>query len=174
MRFFRSWALFSLVAIAIAADFQTVRDDIAKISTLLQRLDADAKGIQAGSLGIARALQLEVDSVQVHKLLLSTKDDTVASPPFQDHSIDVGGDFLNLQPVINGVLNTITDLKGNLYELRIVVLASLYQLRQDSDALGKEVSNKLSDDFQAVAQQVLSEIKDAFNGAITAYGGKAQ
>ncbi|KAJ3499474.1 hypothetical protein NLG97_g317 [Lecanicillium saksenae] len=174
MRFIPLFALFHLVAIAKSADFQTVRDDIAKISTLLQRLDTDAKGIQAGSLGIARALQLEADSVQVHQLLLSTKDDTLASPPFQDHSIDVGGDFLNLQPVINGVLKTITDLKSNLQELSVIVLASLYQLKQDSLVLGKEVSSKLNDDFQAVAQQVISEIEDAFNGAITAYGGKAK
>ncbi|OAA70817.1 Cell wall galactomannoprotein [Akanthomyces lecanii RCEF 1005] len=174
MRFLGLFGVFGLFVAAKAADFQTVRDDIANISAILQHLDTDAKGIQAGSVGIARSLQLEVDSVQVHKLLLSTTDDTKASPPFEDHSIDVGGDFLNLQPVINGLLKTITDLQPNLKELSPVVVAILYQLKQDSDVLGKEVSGKLSADFQAVAQQVLGEIDDTFNTAITTYGGKSK
>lgn len=174
MHFLGLFSVFGLFVAAKAADFQTVRDDIANISTILQRLDTDAKGIQAGSVGIARSLQLEVDSVQVHKLLLSTTDDIKASPPFENHSIDVGGDFLNLQPVIDGLLKTVTDLQPNLKELSPVVIAILYQLKQDSDVLGKEVSDKLSADFQAVAQQVLGEIDDTFNTAITAHGGKSK
>ncbi len=174
MRFSSLLSAVGLFAAAKAADFQTVRDDIAKLGVLLQGLEADAKGIQAGSLGIARSLQLEVDSVEVHKLLLSTTADTKASPPFEDHSIDVGGDFLNVQPAINGVLTTITNLKANLEELRPVVLACLYQLKQDSGALGKEVTAKLNGDFQEVAKQVLSEIDDSFNTAIVAYGGKSK
>ncbi|OAQ97759.1 hypothetical protein LLEC1_00547 [Akanthomyces lecanii] len=172
MRLLGLFSVFGLLVAAKAADFQTVRDDIANISAVLQHLDTDAKGIQAGSVGIARSLQLEVDSVQVHKLLLSTTGDTKAAPPFEDHSIDVGGDFLNLQPVINGLLKTITDLQPNLKELSPVVLAILYQLKQDSDVLGKEVAGKLSADFQTVAQQVLGEIDDQFNTAITTFGGK--
>lgn len=174
MKVFQSFGLLALLTVAKAADFQTVRNDIANISSLLQQLSTDAKQIRPGSLGIAPALQLEADSVQVHKLLLSTTKDTQASPPFGDHSIDVGGDFLNIQPVIDSSLKTITDLKGSLQELRVVVLASLYQLKQDSDTLGKEVSGKLSDDFQEVAKQVLGEIDDSFNSAITAYGGKCK
>ena len=174
MKFFQTFSLLTLLAVAKAADYQTVRNDIANISTLLQRLDTDAKGIRAGSLGIAPSLQLEADSVQVHKLLLSTTKDTKASPPFEDHSIDVGGDFLNMQPVINGALKTITDLKDSLQDLRVVVLASLYQLKQDSDILGKEVSGKLNADFQEAAKQVLGEIDDSFNNAIKAYGGKSK
>lgn len=85
MRFSSLLSIVGLFAAAKAADFQTVRDDIAKLGVLLQGLEADAKGIQAGSLGIARSLQLEVDSVEVHKLLLSTTADTKASPPFEDH-----------------------------------------------------------------------------------------
>ncbi|XWW95729.1 hypothetical protein V2A60_003696 [Cordyceps javanica] len=172
MRSLGIFGAFGLLAVAKGADFQTVRDDIANISAVLQSLDTNAKGIQAGSLGIARSLQLEVDSVQVHKLLLDTAEDTRASPPFQDQSIDIGGDFLNMQPVINSVLESITNLKSNLQELHLVVLACLYQLKQDSDALGKEVAGKLSSDFQEVTQQVLTEIDDAFNAAIIAYGGK--
>lgn len=164
--------LFALSGAARASDFQTVRDDITKISTILQQLNEDAKGIQAGSAGIARALQLEVDSLNIHKLLLSTLQDTKASPPFGDHSIDVGGDFLNLQPVINDTFKTITGVQGNLQELSLIVLANLYQLKEDTDTLGKEVSGKLSSDFQAVAKQVLGEIDDTFNAAIKAYGGK--
>ncbi|EGX95753.1 hypothetical protein CCM_00407 [Cordyceps militaris CM01] len=172
MRFLGLFSLLGLVAAANAADFQTVRDDIANISSILQTLDNNAKGIQPGSLGIARSLQLEVDSVRVHKLLLSTTKDTQAAAPFGDHSIDIGGDFLNLQPVINRVLVTITNLEGTLRELRLVVLACVYQLRQDAHVLGNEVAGKLSADFQDVTQQVLTEIDDAFNNAIAAYGGK--
>ncbi|OAA57817.1 Cell wall galactomannoprotein [Cordyceps fumosorosea ARSEF 2679] len=174
MRFPGLFSVLGLLALTAATDFQTVRNDIANISALLKGLDASAKGIQPGSLGIARSLQLEVDSVRVHQLLLSTMRDTQAAPPFADHSIDVGGDFLNMQPVIEGVLSTLAGLKGNLGQLRLVVLACLYQLRQDADALGREVAGKLSADFQDVTKQVLGQIDDSFNQAIAAYGGKSK
>jgi hypothetical protein len=174
MRAFYSFAALLFFASAQGADFQTVRDDIANISTILVRLETDAEGVQAGSFGIARALQVEDDSVQVHKLLLQTLKDTNASPPFEEHSLDVGGDFLNMQPKIDSVLSVITEKKDNLKELSVVVLASLYQLKQDTDILGKAVIDKLNDDFQQVAPQVLKEIIDSFNNAITAYGGKGK
>ena len=174
MRPFYSFATLAFLAVAHGADYQTVQGDIADIKTRLGELEADAKGIESGSFGIARALKVEDDSVQVHKLLLKTLKDTNASPPFEDHSIDVGGDFLNMQPKIDSVLEMITEKKDNLKELSVVVLASLYQLKQDTDILGKAVVDKLSDDFQQVAPQVVKEIIDSFNKAIAAYGGKSK
>ncbi len=174
MRLLYSLATLALAAAVNAVDYQTVRDDIANITTILGRLEDTAKGIKAGSLGIARALQLEAESVNVHKTLLATTADAQASPPFEDHSIDVGGDFLNLQPKVESALQSVSDQKDNLGDLSVVVLSCLYQLKQDTDILGKDVIAKLSDDFQTVAPQVLAAIDDAFNKAITTYGGKSE
>ncbi|KAK3185997.1 hypothetical protein K4F52_005221 [Lecanicillium sp. MT-2017a] len=172
MRLLYTLSTLAFAAAVNAADYQTVRDDIANISTILGRLEDVAKGIKPGSLGIARALQLEAESVLMHKTLLVTTADTRASPPFEEHSLDVGGDFLNMQPKVEGALQSVTDQKQNLGDLGVVVLACLYQLKQDTDILGKDVIAKLNEDFQTVAPQVLAAIIDTFNKAITAYGGK--
>jgi hypothetical protein len=156
---------------ALAADYATVRQDIANITTLLQELDADANAIAPGIAGLPRALQLQVDAVNLHKRLLSASDNAEASPPFGGGSLSVGLDLIQLEPKISDTLQDIVDKNDALGELGIIVLSSLYQLKQDTDEFGDAIVEKLGALEQAIAPVIIRRIETAFNNAIVAYGG---
>ncbi|KHN97405.1 Cell wall galactomannoprotein [Metarhizium album ARSEF 1941] len=157
-----------------AADVQTVRDDIADISALMADLDSNAKLVKPGSAGIAQALQVQVDAVNIHKRLLASIDDTNASAPFgAQGSLNIGLDFIALSPKVKTTLQDIADQKSALEGLSVVVLSSLYQLKQDTDAFGAAVLDKLDVLEKAIAPGIIKDLDTAFNKAIVAYGGKS-
>ncbi|KZZ94308.1 Cell wall galactomannoprotein [Moelleriella libera RCEF 2490] len=161
------------VAVAYAADAQTVRDDVAKLNTLLKTLSSDVKLVKAGSLGIAQALQVEVDAVNIHKLLITAYNDAKASPPFGSSSFGVGLDFLKLEPQVKQTLRDVSSQKDVFGELGIIVLSSLYQLKMDTDNFGAAAVEKLALLERAIAPAILKKIDGEFNDAIVTYGGKA-
>ncbi|KAK2609366.1 hypothetical protein QQS21_002147 [Conoideocrella luteorostrata] len=173
MRFLYTLVTFVCAAAVNAADSQTVRGDIAQLSTLLDSLAADVKLVRPGSGGIAQALQVEVDSVDIHKCLLKSYDDAKASPAFGFSSLIVGLDFIQLQPKVKKTLEDVTAQKESLGELGLVVLSSLYQLKQDTDRFGEAAIEKLGTLEKAIAPAIIKKIDESFNDAIVAYGGKA-
>jgi hypothetical protein len=164
--------LISIFAVAaLAADYTTVRQDIANISTLLDELDADANAVAPGIAGLPRALQVQVDAVNLHKRILSGGDNAEASPPFGGGSLSVGLDLIQLEPKISDTLQGIVDKNDAFGELGIIVLSSLYQLKQDTDEFSDAIVKKLGPLEQAIAPLIIRRIETAFNNAITAYGG---
>lgn len=162
------------VAVVYAADAQTVRDDVAKLNTLLRTLSSDVKLVKAGSLGIAQALQVEVDAVNIHKLLVTAYNDAKASPPFGSSSFGVGLDFLKLEPQVKQTLRDVSSQKDVFGELGIIVLSSLYQLKMDTDNFGAAAVEKLALLERAIAPAILKKIDSEFNDAIVTYGGKGE
>lgn len=171
MRFLYSFITLAC-AVTVQADAQTVKNDIAGITTLMAALSSDVKLVKPGSAGIAQALQVQVDAVNIHKRLVTSLDDTNASPPFGSASLGIGLDFIALSPKVKTTLQDVTNQKTNLGELGIVVLSSLYQLKQDTDAFGAAVLSKLDPLEKAIAPGIIKGLDTAFNNAIVAFGGK--
>ena len=162
-------------ACALAADYKTVKDDIANITTLLSILNADAKAVAPGVQGLASALQLEVDAVKLHSRIVVSTNDANASPPFGGGgSLAIGLSFIALEPQIVSTLASISSQSASLGDLDIVVLSSLYQLKQDTDLFGTAVVAKLDALEAAIAPGIIKKIDAAFDNAIVTYGGKRE
>ncbi|OAQ60431.1 hydrophobic surface binding protein A domain-containing protein [Pochonia chlamydosporia 170] len=174
MRFLYALAALACTAAAQTSNVQAVRNDIANITTLMATLSSDVKLVKPGSAGIAQALQVQVDAVNIHKRLLTSIDDTESSAPFgAGGSLSIGLDFIGLSPKVKTTLQDVTKQKAALGELGIVVLSSLYQLKQDTDTFGAAVLEKLDALEKAIAPAIIKDLDKAFNDAIVAYGGKA-
>ncbi|GAB0137021.1 hypothetical protein EsDP_00005304 [Epichloe bromicola] len=169
MRFLYTFVTLSCAAIVSASDAQTVRGDIAKLSSLMENLGADTKLVKPGSLGIAQALQVESDAVDVHKLLVKAADDANASPPFGSSSFSIGLDFIQLQPKVKKTLEGTAAQKDAFGELGLVVLSSLYQLQADTKKFGQAVTEKLGLLEKSLAPAIIKDINESFNKAIVAY-----
>lgn len=174
MRFLYTLGTLCCAAIVSASDAQTVRGDIAKLSSLMENLGADSKLVKSGSLGIAQALQVEADAVEIHKLLIKAAHDADASPPFGSSSLSIGLDFIQLQPKVKKTLEGTAAQKDAFGELGLVVLSSLYQLQADTKKFGQAVTEKLGLLEKALAPVIIKNINGSFNKAIVAYGGKGK
>src|SRR4051812_8082960 len=105
MQFLHFLTLLSCVITIQAAGVQTVRDDIASITTLMASLASDVKLVKPGSAGIAQALQVQVDAVDIHKRLVTSINDAEASDPFGTAgSLSIGLDFIGLAPKVKTTL----------------------------------------------------------------------
>ncbi len=159
----------------LAADYKTVHADIGQLTSLLDVLDQDAKAVAPGAAGLPRALQLEVDAVDIHKAILKATADTNASPSFGAiGSLTISADFLALSPKIKTSIGSLAAKQSALADLGLVVLSSLYQLKQDTNAFGDAVLPKLDALERAVAPLVISDINKALNNAIVTFGGKGK
>jgi hypothetical protein len=173
MRFQYPLLALAYTAAIQAADVQTVRNDIANITALMAALDSDVKLVVSGSAGIAQALQVQVDAVNIHEGLSLSVQHAKASPPFgSGGSLVVGLDFIALAPKVASTLQHVAAQKAALGELGIVVLSSLYQLKLDTDSFGAAVLDKLDALTKAIAPSIIASIDKAFNDAIVAFGGK--
>lgn len=173
-------SIYSTLALAFAActlavDYNTVNDDISNISNLLGSLSTDAKAIVAGVNGLPTALDLQVDAVNLHTSILTSIDHANALPKFGTvGSLSIGVSFIALAPKIVSTLQVVAGKNATLGDLGVVVLSSLYQLKQDTDSFGKVVVTKLDVLEAVIAPPIIKIIDDAFNSAIVAYGGKSE
>ena len=175
MRFFHTLTTFVLgIAIGVQADYKTVNTDISNLSAALAVLDADVKLVQAGAVGVARALQVQVDAVAIHKILLQGIADANASPNFGINSPSVSVAVIQLQPNVSNTLKDLQNQQPALGDLGAVVLSSLYQLKKDTDTFGAAVVKKLEPLEAGVAPAIIKMFDDSFNSAIVAFGGKGK
>ncbi|PVH73524.1 hypothetical protein DL98DRAFT_431165 [Cadophora sp. DSE1049] len=170
--FFSAALALSLAALSVA-DYNTVISDITNVGSLISILDNDALAVVPGVAGVPFALQVEVDAVNLDNAIIAAKRDADASEPFgEPGSLQVSAAILNLTSKVQKSLADVTSQKSAFGELSPIVLSSLYQLKQDTDAFGKAVIAKLGVLEQALAPAIISQIDGYFNSAITAYGGK--
>lgn len=165
----------SFAASTLAVDYTTVNNDIANITTLLTTLTTDANAIAPGIEGLPAALQLEVDATNLHNRILTSIDDANASTAFgTGGSLTIGLSFIALEPKIVSTLTAVAAKNVTLGDLGIIVLSSLYRLKQDTDTFGTAAVAKLDALEAAIAPAIINNIDAAFNSAISAYGGKSE
>ncbi|KAH8705367.1 hydrophobic surface binding protein A-domain-containing protein [Talaromyces proteolyticus] len=158
------------LALGVAADYQTVNYDVGNISAILTTLDNDVQGVVAGTPGLGFALQVEQDAVVLDKKILQTIQDINASPAFgTGGSLEVGISLLALEPKINTTLADVASKNKAFGDLGVIVLASLKQLKKDTDTLGQLIVPKLDALEQALAPAIISGIDNAFANALAAY-----
>lgn len=157
-----------------ASSPEVVRADIADIKTLLETLQSDAQKVIPGLLGVSAALQVQVDAVAASEKLIQAAADAEDSPPFGSSSLSVGLDLIGLEPVADKTLQAIEDKVDTFGQLGLIVLASLYQLLDDTIGFSDKVIEKLGPLEKAIAPGVVASIRGNFNDAITAYGGKGE
>jgi hypothetical protein len=155
--------LLSLGAVShtLAADYNTVRADVATILDLLQAMNKDVANVVSGPGNIPYALQVQVDAVGIHKELLTAYDNAKASPAFGSGSFSVGLDLINAQPKISDALQQFTEKAEEFGDLGVIVLSSLYQLKADTSSFSDAVTEKLGPLEQALAPVVVKKIQDS-------------
>lgn len=169
MRPFKIISFLSLAITAICADYNTVRQDLASILDLLAELDNSNAAVFGGPASIPFALQVQVDAVAIHKKLLTATDNANASPPFGIGSLAVSADFIGAQPKISAVLDNLRGKRNDYGDLGVIVLYSLYQMRQDTERYSSTIIEKLGTLEQAIAPAIVQMILDSFDKAIAAY-----
>jgi hypothetical protein len=155
---------------SVFADYQTVNYDIGNISTFITTLDKDTKAVTSGVTGLPAALQVEVDAVALDQRILAGLSDAQTSDAFGSFgSLIIGVSLINLAPKIAQTLQDVAAQNETFGELGVIVLSSLYQLKQDTDAFSAAVVAKLDALEAALAPGIVSSIDAAFETAIAAY-----
>lgn len=159
-----------ILATYAAADYTTVNYDIGNISSLLTTLDTDTKAVAPGVAGLPAALQVELDAVALDARIVLATEDAQASDAFgSSGSLTIGLSLIELEPKITQTLQDVAAQNATFGQLGIIVLSSLYQLKQDTDAFAAAVVAKLDALEAALAPSIVSNIDSAFASAIAAY-----
>lgn len=78
-----------------------------------------------------------------------------------------------LETPVNASLSAAKDKLSQFGDFRTVVLASLYQLQQDTGNFGVAIFPKIDSSATDQALELYTEFNNAFNDAIVTFGGKA-
>lgn len=163
----------ALASLTAAANYTDVINDIKNIGIVAAQLSADVRNFNGSVAGLPYALQVQEDAVNLHKVLLKGQADAKASPPFlEPGSFQVASALLNITGQVQSTLSNTTAKAATFADLRPIVLASLYQLKQDTDQFSQAVIAKFEPVEQLVAPAVVLQIDNEFNDAVVAYGGK--
>ncbi|KAL1959458.1 hypothetical protein VTO42DRAFT_1903 [Malbranchea cinnamomea] len=155
-----------------AADYKTVLDDLDKLDASLTTLSNDVKDVVSGVPGLPIALQVQVDAVNLDKVLLRAIENVNASPDFGIiGSPSVSLKLVALAPKITSTIGAVGGKSKEFGDFGPIVLASLYQLRQDTSTFADGVVDRLDPLYAAVAPIIVNAIDSSFNGAIGKYGG---
>ncbi|QIW98418.1 hypothetical protein AMS68_003936 [Peltaster fructicola] len=156
----------------VSADANSVISAFNQVNADLVKLDIDVNATPSGIVGIGPALQVSVDSVTVDNDLIATQAQVTRSSVF---TASESNNIVNAIQQVAGTANTtIADVikQYNTFGgLAPVVLAALYQLRQDQNNLGVSLYSKLDSSQLNRGIQILVGLNQAFGRAITAYGG---
>lgn len=160
---------FSAVAVA---DANTVINDFNSINGNLNKLDIDVNLVQSGLTGIGQALQVSVDSVTVDDGLLLVNSDILASSTYSAaDSKSIVDAVSNVATTANKTLVDVANKYSAFGGLSPVVLASLYQLKQDQNTVGVSLYSKLDPSQVNRGIAILVGLNNAFNAVIKVYGG---
>lgn len=159
-----------LFPLCVLADYKTVLTDIKTISKGLTTLDTSVQNMLPGIPGLPFALKIQVDAVNLDKHLLTGVKNAQASSAFGGGgSLEVGLQLIALKPKITSTLDQLSAKNTTFDELGIIVLASLYALKNHTDAFGAAILPKLDSLEAGIAPGVIKSIDQAFDGAIAAY-----
>lgn len=151
-----------------------LKQDITDLGAYLDQLNGDTNQFKDTATGIPFALQVQIDAVNIDKVLLRALSDAQQSDKLSDgDSLSLGLQLVGVSNKVNSTLVNVGSKAGAFGDLRPIVLKSLYNLKADTDAFGKAFVAKLALLEQAIAGGVTTNIDNAFNRAIVQYGGKA-
>ncbi|KAF5854789.1 hypothetical protein ETB97_011569 [Aspergillus alliaceus] len=123
-----------------------------------------------GIPGLPFALQVQVDAVHLDNQLLSAAQNVDNSGLFgAAGSLQVGLSLIQLQPTITTMLKDIAEMSDAFGDLGVIVLATLFQLKKDTDIFAAAIVHKLDTLEAAIAPAIVKSIDDAFDDAITVY-----
>lgn len=152
-----------------------VLNGISLIGNYTIQLNADVLKFTNVSSGIPYGLQVQEDAVNLHKQIIAATALTNSSDNFgEPGSAQIAVAVINLVGTVQNTLQNVTSKARSFDFLRPIVLASLYQLKQDTDQFGTAVQNHLDPIEGVFAPLVVSQFDNSFNSAITAYGGKSE
>ncbi|KAF2762868.1 hypothetical protein EJ05DRAFT_481745 [Pseudovirgaria hyperparasitica] len=162
------------VGIAFAADANSVVAIIKNVQINTNQLNLDVQRYNGGVAGLPYALQVQQDAVLTHEQIVLGITEANNSAPFgEPGSFNVAGAFLDLSNTVTQTLRNVSSKQAAFKDLRPIVLASLYQLQQDTRDFGAASIAKLAALEAAAAPLVVQNLVNEFNNAIMAYGGKA-
>jgi hypothetical protein len=165
----------SSAALIAAADVDIVLSALNTLNTDLNTLNTDINKVQAGIFGIRDALQASVDTTVVDNDIIAANTAVANSAKFSASDsarIITVVDALTAQS--NKTITSTIKQAPAFGGLAPVVLASLYQLKSDTNSLGFNFAFKL--DQSAINQGVtdLTALQQGFAAAIVAYGGTSE
>lgn len=153
-----------------SADYNTVLGDIYDIGNQTQQLTDLYADITTGVAGVVPVLNVQTASLALDNTIVKAIGDANASDEFgDDGSVAVATAILNLSPGINSSLSSLQAQRQNLDAYRPIVLASLYQLKEDTDTFGAAVLAKGNAAIKQAGPQVQSQIDGYFDSAISAF-----
>ncbi|KAF2753101.1 hypothetical protein EJ05DRAFT_505293 [Pseudovirgaria hyperparasitica] len=157
--------------LAFAADASSVIAKLYQIGNGTVQITNDTAAFTGGVSGLPYALQVQQDAVIVHEYAEFGTMESNAAAPFEEASIDVADVLLTLSDQVTSTLKGVQGKASTFGELGPIVLATLYQLRLDTNALANATIAKMTEDIQAIAPIAVEQLNAAFDGAIAAYGG---
>lgn len=161
-----------LAASVFAADYKTVLNDLDSLDGALTTLSSNVADVVPGVAGLPIALQVQVDAVNLDKVLVTAIENVNASPGFGIiGSPSISVKLIALAPKITSTIGAVGKKSGDFGDFGPVVLASLYQLRQDTSTFADGVVDRLDPLYAAVAPVIVNAIDSSFDGAIDKYGG---
>lgn len=170
-KIFSVCAVFAGAAVA-ASNAAAVKADITTLSNYLNQLSGDVQQFKDLTTGIPFALQVQIDAVNIDKVLLQATKDCQSSSAFGDNdSLAIGIQLLGVSNTVGTSLTAIKKKAAAFEGLQPIVLNSLYQLKADTNTFAKALTAKLSAFEQALSPAIVSGINNNFNSAIKAFGG---
>lgn len=172
---FTKLAVALFTSVAIAADANSVVTLIKAIGTSTNQLGLDVSRYNGGVPGLPYALQVQQDAVFVHKqILLATTEAQNSGPFLEPGSLNIAAALLEVTGTVTNTLRNTASKNKAFGELGPIVLASLYQLKLDTNNLATEIVKRLALVEQLAAPLVVGTLNTEFNNAIVAYGGKGE
>jgi hypothetical protein len=168
---FLACAVFTGAAIA-TSNAAAIKADISSLSAYLNQLSGDATQFNSTTTGIPFALQVQIDAVNIDKILQqATQDCQSSSALSDDDSLAIGVQLLSVSDTVTSTLKVIQNKATAFDGLKPIVLNSLYALKADTDTFANALKPKLAAFEQFVAPAIISNLDAGFNSAIKAYGG---
>ncbi|QUC20572.1 uncharacterized protein UV8b_04813 [Ustilaginoidea virens] len=160
------------VMYALNADGRTTRRDIRDVFSLLDIFAADIQLVEPGSKGIAQALQLQVDGVNLHRSLIMGANSAREVHRFGwPSSLKIGIAVIMLVPKHRKTLEILCEKRDVLGDFSALVLSSLYQLKQDTNDLSVALLDNLTIFERIIAPIFMKKFNNHFDKAIKVYGG---
>lgn len=167
-------ALFASVAL-VAADGDAVRAQLVVIQNYTDLLGSDVSQFTDTVRTLPFALQVQQDAVLLYRAVNLGASLAQSSPRFgQPNSFRIAATLLAISNDVQSTLNKIQNKQSAFADLGPIVLASLYSLKNGTDAFASATIAKLDPIEATVAPAVVNGIDNAFNRAIVAYGGKGK
>lgn len=170
-----SLSLLGIAGTSIAQNADAVVNSVYTIGNTTSLLNSDVQNFNGSTVGIPWALQVQVDAVNLYRELKTGTQAAQSSSNFgEPGSSQVSTALLNIVDLVKTALKNTAGKASTFADLRPLVLASLYQLKMQTDLFANATIEKLAATEKSVAPTIKMDLDESFNDAIAAYGGKRE